>query len=183
MRVRTIFTVAAALCGVSTAALLATVSTASAVGVTEAWYLGSSPTGTPITSYNFGSVLDGSNPSVYLTLALDPGNEIGGYTNPSLLSPFAVGTVTSNSACGTGGTSFCITVQTFFDPLSPGPYTQVLDVPFTVTGVDPDALLTLNGTGVSAVPLPAALPLFATGLGALGLLGWRRKRKAAALAA
>ena len=32
-------------------------------------------------------------------------------------------------------------------------------------------------------PLPAALPLFATGLGALGLLGWRRKRKAAALAA
>jgi hypothetical protein len=31
-----------------------------------------------------------------------------------------------------------------------------------------------------AVPLPAALPLFATGLGALGLFGWRRKRKAQA---
>jgi hypothetical protein len=30
---------------------------------------------------------------------------------------------------------------------------------------------------VSEVPLPAALPLFATGLGALGLVGWRRKRK------
>jgi hypothetical protein len=29
-------------------------------------------------------------------------------------------------------------------------------------------------------PLPPALPLFATGLGALGLLGWRRKRKNAA---
>ena len=29
-------------------------------------------------------------------------------------------------------------------------------------------------------PLPAALPLFATGLGALGLLTWRRKRKAIA---
>jgi hypothetical protein len=29
-----------------------------------------------------------------------------------------------------------------------------------------------------AVPLPTALPLFATGLGALGLLGWRRKKKA-----
>ena len=28
------------------------------------------------------------------------------------------------------------------------------------------------------VPLPPALPLFATGLGAFGLLGWRRKRKA-----
>jgi hypothetical protein len=32
-----------------------------------------------------------------------------------------------------------------------------------------------------ATPLPAALPLFATGLGALGLLGWRRKRKAQAV--
>ena len=31
---------------------------------------------------------------------------------------------------------------------------------------------------VSDTPLPAALPLFASGLGALGLLGWSRKRKA-----
>jgi hypothetical protein len=30
---------------------------------------------------------------------------------------------------------------------------------------------------VSATPLPAALPLFLTGLGALGLIGWRRKRQ------
>ena len=35
----------------------------------------------------------------------------------------------------------------------------------------------------SPTPLPAALPLFATGLGALGLFGWRRKRKAAAITA
>jgi len=33
---------------------------------------------------------------------------------------------------------------------------------------------------LSPVPLPATLPLFASGLGALGLLGWRRKKKAAA---
>ena len=32
----------------------------------------------------------------------------------------------------------------------------------------------------SAVPIPAALPLFATGLGALGLLGWWRKRRSVA---
>jgi hypothetical protein len=30
---------------------------------------------------------------------------------------------------------------------------------------------------VSETPLPTALPLFSAGLGALGLLGWRRKRK------
>jgi uncharacterized protein (TIGR03118 family) len=34
-----------------------------------------------------------------------------------------------------------------------------------------------------ATPIPAALPLFATGLGALGLLARRRKRKAAATSA
>ena len=36
---------------------------------------------------------------------------------------------------------------------------------------------------VSATPLPAAFPLFAGGLGVMGLLGRRRKRKAQALAA
>jgi len=46
------------------------------------------------------------------------------------------------------------------------------------------ALLPTEGGGtLPAVPLPATLPLFATGLGALGLLGWRRKRKATALSA
>jgi len=46
------------------------------------------------------------------------------------------------------------------------------------------ALLPAEGGGtLPAVPLPATLPLFATGLGALGLLGWRRKRKATALSA
>ncbi len=35
---------------------------------------------------------------------------------------------------------------------------------------------------VTAVPLPAALPLMATALGGLGLIGWRRKRKVACAA-
>jgi hypothetical protein len=38
---------------------------------------------------------------------------------------------------------------------------------------------TITFTPVSEVPLPGALPLFATGLGALGLLAWRRKRNSA----
>jgi hypothetical protein len=40
-----------------------------------------------------------------------------------------------------------------------------------------------GGGGSNPTPIPAALPLFATGLGAFGLLGWRRKRKGAAIAA
>ena len=39
---------------------------------------------------------------------------------------------------------------------------------------------TVNGDVFSAAaptPLPAALPLFASGLGAMGVVGWRRKRK------
>jgi hypothetical protein len=44
---------------------------------------------------------------------------------------------------------------------------------------DTDTGLNLLGDN-PPTPLPAALPLFATGLGALGLLGWRKKRKAQA---
>jgi hypothetical protein len=35
----------------------------------------------------------------------------------------------------------------------------------------------------AATPLPAALPLFASGAGVIGLFGWRRKKKKAASAA
>jgi hypothetical protein len=39
-----------------------------------------------------------------------------------------------------------------------------------------------SGQVVSNTPLPAALPLFAAGLGALALLGWCRKRTARSVA-
>jgi hypothetical protein len=42
-----------------------------------------------------------------------------------------------------------------------------------------DVIATAENTTVT--PLPAALPLFATGLGGLGLLSWRRKRKTQAV--
>ena len=55
-------------------------------------------------------------------------------------------------------------------------------------GGDPNTLYFTDGIsrethglfGAIATPLPAALPLFASGLAALGLLAWRRKRKNAA---
>ncbi len=42
-----------------------------------------------------------------------------------------------------------------------------------------NVLLPAFSVSTTAVPLPAALPLLGTGLAAFGLLGWRRKRRAA----
>jgi hypothetical protein len=58
-----------------------------------------------------------------------------------------------------------------------------------VFGDPTDALGPISESGnvefaIAETPLPAALPLFAGGgLGVMGLLGWRRKRKVAAIAA
>jgi hypothetical protein len=50
------------------------------------------------------------------------------------------------------------------------------DIPSTIGG-------TVSVEQVTAAPLPASLPLFVTGLCALGLLGWSRKRKSSAVVA
>lgn len=55
-------------------------------------------------------------------------------------------------------------------------YGWIDDNEFSFLAID-NASLTTNA--VAATPLPAALPLFASGLGAFGLLRWRKKRKAA----
>ena len=44
-----------------------------------------------------------------------------------------------------------------------------------VVGATQDVYAKLQVT--DPTPLPAALPLFATGLGEMGLFGWRKKRK------
>jgi hypothetical protein len=54
--------------------------------------------------------------------------------------------------------------QSAFFPNSSGSFEMLITADVTTDG--------------STTPLPATLPLFATGLGGLGLLGWRRKRKA-----
>ena len=57
---------------------------------------------------------------------------------------------------------------------------QFLLVRFATNNVSFD--VSASSATFEAVPLPGSLPLFASGLGALGLLGWRRKRKAQAVA-
>lgn len=65
-------------------------------------------------------------------------------------------------------------------PILPGE----IDTRFTWFGGGPESEFIVVGEGFNnilyaslATPLPAALPLFASGLGVIGLLGWRRKRK------
>jgi hypothetical protein len=58
-----------------------------------------------------------------------------------------------------------------------GPYTG-LDI-YNYNEADSNS----GNTPLTVTPLPAGLPLFATGLGAMGLFGWRRKRKNAATTA
>ena len=42
------------------------------------------------------------------------------------------------------------------------------------------SMISVNSASVSEVPLPAALPLLAAGVSAMGFMGWRRKLKALA---
>lgn len=65
-------------------------------------------------------------------------------------------------ACGDATVPYCL--------LGPGPLGDGL-------GTTPIAL---SNFAVAPVPIPAALPFLATGLAALGFIGWRRKGKAQA---
>jgi hypothetical protein len=93
--------------------------------------------------------------------------------------------------------------KTVLNVNGPGPYPSPLSSTyeeffFTFVGTGSDTLtieantnpgnwyvddISVTAAAVGVTPLPAALPLFATGLGALGLLGWRRTRKNAAAVA
>jgi len=97
------------------------------------------------------------NQWVTLAMGLDTANNLIDYTVEGQL-------FTTVSAYGT----------THFD-------STILQMYNTQDGIDRTVYWdNLTNSDVSPTPLPAALPLFASGLGAMGLLGWRRKRKNAA---
>ena len=88
-------------------------------------------------------------------------------------------TFTGNEVTGAtkdpGGAAFTSFFDVFVDISLPGTY------PYQICPTSGCTSSNVIATGtITVTPLPAALPLFATGLGALGLIGWRRKKKAAA---
>ena len=86
---------------------------------------------------------------------------------------FAAGAV-QLSQVGNGPTAPNSSAQTY---ILTGP--EIVLVAFSETVGTAGNFLAFDDLTVTPTPtpLPAALPLFATGLGALGLLSWRRKRK------
>ena len=99
----------------------------------------------------------------------DTGPLVGLGVNPSLFLSVPQGYLSGNlsdSATYDGATFTSLGV-------TPGTYT------WTWGSGDSASSFTIDA--VATTPLPATLPLFAGGLGALGLLGWRRKRKAQAI--
>ena len=144
----------------------------------------------------------GTPPYDYVPLTLDFGTDNPFGTNETLKfstfnannTPLTSMTVSSGNSIYTSGIngltengispfslSTALTTQTFYAIVTD--VTGSFDLTSAFAGFE--HVIATTGTNqlsvegsISATPIPAALPLFAGGLGALGLFGWRKKRKA-----
>jgi hypothetical protein len=105
-----------------------------------------------------------------ITSLVPPGLGLGGNDN-LLFYPSSAQLDTHGISFGDGGSEFNIFYDTFYI------YQEAFG------GVAASGFIATFTASPSVTPLPAALPLFATGIGAMGLLGWRRKRKNAGVIA
>ncbi len=139
-----------------------------------------------------GTVSEGSPATTYNIIGLLPANNNNGYFGWDNVITTAGGSAPFGLT--NGGIVFTAAGPDYYaadptNPVSPAEFNIFSDI-------NGYALLTMASNNVNApfngglsivesstseTPLPAALPLFATGLGALGLVGWRRKRKQARL--
>jgi uncharacterized repeat protein (TIGR01451 family) len=165
------------------------------------WSLTGPAQATPIAAFDLSKTTSNTNPNVgdlfdyFITIT----NTNAGTTAPgtSVTDTMPSGIILEDFVSTPAGTSTLVTGGNFLTwtigdlaagpgetlelevlAMVPGLWTNTAFATSTDTNVN-GANSSVNVT-VGATPLPAALPLFATGIGALGLLGWRRRRKAAA---
>ena len=119
-------------------------------------------------SFQFGSTTTGTNPGSSTTV--NEGWQIYGSNTLGTL-----GALITGWSCTFTGSNNCETDTTFTIGSNIFKY-------YGVTSTGGDVLLAKFDAAVNPVPLPGALPLFASGLAGLGLLRWRRKRKGAVTA-
>jgi hypothetical protein len=175
-------------------AVLALAAPASASPVTQLWDVtGTFDDGGTLSGY-FTWTIDGylSSANGSLDLTTSTGTTLAG-TTYSLPPSFPDGGAPTNGFVITNGYYQVLSLQ-FEYPLTPGstsPDPIVVGAnsyecysygcpPGGTDGVDTRYFT--GGSAVAATPVPAALPLFASGIGGLGFIAWRRKRKARAVA-
>lgn len=96
------------------------------------------------------------------------------YSDPALNGPYDGRTLGTQHIYSARYTATSPT----FGSIPVGVFVGFEDLPFRDSNFNYDDLTFVFTNVVAAeTPLPAALPLFASGLGALGLLGWRRRRR------
>jgi hypothetical protein len=169
-------------------AFLSMIATASAspVNITATWSVG----GSPVTMVDFGTVFTGSHNSIIVQLILQANGTLDSFTDdgtslvPQEDIDFSFKPISFDyEQDGPDGSTATYQTEVNWDPTSNGPGQATLIQAYSADYADPEASISIIGTSVTETPLPSALPLFATGLGLLGLLDWRRKRKKATLAA
>jgi len=115
-----------------------------------------------------------SDPGFFCNVASFRPGEVKDFPNPGDAYDQVDFEWTNTDLSGGGGAQLLFDLGAF---TTPGTYNVG---PISMSS---DAVLTVRVADIGTTPIPGALPLFATGIGALGLLGWRRKRKAATPAA
>jgi len=138
--------------------------------------------------------VDNTSPSVWYIYAFSVTYGAGAI-NPQTTQPGWSACVTSASDICTGGGGYfyyynsAVGTNNTTDDIAPGVTSSLFTFDEIVPNTDYVIYFTNTDeqqiiSGSTTTPLPAALPLFASGLGAMGLFGCRKKRKnAAAIAA
>ena len=133
----------------------------------------------PANNYNTGIYIDASHSApYYIQLGPFPGNSSFVFTGTLSGAAFPVRLYLSFPSSELPLSSNTITLDGTYSLID---WQSDADNTYDPTNGDHNGGEYLVSGEIDATPLPATLPLFVSGLGVIGLLTWRRKRKAAAL--